>query len=341
MKNTCKQLFSLWQIGGMGLLALSCGGGNVSDAYGNFEATEIMVSAQAAGQILQLTAREGALLQAGEQVGLIDTVDLFLQKQVLLAQGEAVAAQFAILQAQADVQRQQIKNIENDFARIKNMWRDGAATQKQYDDMEGAWEVAKRQLAATESQRIALHSQQETIRRQTAQLDNSIAKCRIENPRTGTVLASYAEAGELAAPGKALYKTGDLSEMKLKVYVSETQLAAIKIGQPVEVLIDAPGGGLQAMEGTVCWMAGKAEFTPKIIQTRDERVNLVYAVKVAVKNDGRLKIGMPGEVNFKAVESGKLKIESGDKRTGASQLSTFNSPLSTFNSPNDRSRKHI
>ncbi|MDR0694252.1 MAG: efflux RND transporter periplasmic adaptor subunit [Prevotellaceae bacterium] len=297
-KNTFRRLFSLGQLGGMGLLLLSCGGGSMSDAYGNFEATEIIVSAQAAGQILQLVAREGALLQAGEQVGLIDTVDLFLQKQVLLAQAGAVAAQFPILQAQADVQRQQIKNMENDFARIKNMWCDGAATQKQYDDMEGAWEVAKRQLAATESQRIALHSQQETIRRQAAQVDNNIAKCRIENPRTGTVLVSYAEAGELAAPGKALYKVGDLSEMKLKVYISEAQLAAVKIGQPVEVLIDAPDGGVQPMEGTVCWIAGKAEFTPKIIQTRDERVNLVYAVKVAVKNDGRIKIGMPGEVKF-------------------------------------------
>ncbi|MDR2802484.1 MAG: efflux RND transporter periplasmic adaptor subunit [Prevotellaceae bacterium] len=298
-KNTLTQLCSLLGIGGAGLLLLSCSGGSrVSDAYGNFEATEIIVSAQAAGQILQLSADEGALLQAGEQVGLVDTVDLFLQKQVLLAQEAAVAAQFAILQAQADVQRQQIKNLEIDFARIKNMQRDGAATQKQYDDTEGAWEVAKRQLAATESQRIALHSQQETIRRQAAQLDNSIAKCRIENPRAGTVLARYAEAGELAAPGKALYKVGDLSEMKLKVYVSETQLAGIKIGQPAEALIDASGGGLQRLVGTVCWIAGKAEFTPKIIQTRDERVNLVYAVKVAVKNDGRLKIGMPGEVNF-------------------------------------------
>lgn len=282
------------------------GGGKASDAYGNFEATEILVSAQAAGQILQLSANEGASLQAGEQAGLIDTVDLFLQKQVLLAQADAVAAQFTILHAQADVQRQQIKNLENDFARIKNMWSDGAATQKQYDDVQGAWEVAKRQLSATESQRIALHSQQRTIDRQVAQLKHNITKCRIENPRMGTVLVRYAEAGELTAPGKALYKIGDLSEMKLKVYVSETQLAAIKVGQPVEVLIDAPGGGLQRLEGIVCWISGKAEFTPKIIQTRDERVNLVYAVKVAVKNDGRLKIGMPGEVNFKRVMNYEL-----------------------------------
>ncbi len=283
----------------LGLAGLSCGGNHqASDAYGNFEATEVIVSAQNAGQILWLKADEGTTLNAGEQTALIDTIDLFLQKQTFLSQRASIQAQFAILQAQADVQRQQVKNLEKDYTRIGNMLKDGAATQKQYDDVVNGMDIAKRQIAAIESQRASLQSQQQTIDAQVAQLNNTIAKCKISNPQAGTVLVKYAETGEMAASGKALYKIGDLTNMKLKVYVSETQLPEIKIGQRVEVLIDTEDGALQKLEGEVSWVSDKAEFTPKIIQTRDERVNLVYAVKINVKNDGRLKIGMPGEVNF-------------------------------------------
>ena len=281
------------------LLLAACNNKNrSSDAYGNFEATEIIVSAQHGGQILWLNVDEGSTLKADEQIGLIDTSDLYLQKQLFIAQKTAVQAQYPILKAQADVQRQQFTNLEKDFNRIKNMLKDGATTQKQYDDIEGGMAIAKRQIAAIESQQAALHSQQQTIDKQIAQVENTIKKCKIVNPQEGTVLVKYAETGETTAPTKAIYKIGNLAEMKLKIYVSETQLSSIKIGQKVSMLIDSKNKNLETLEGEIAWISDKAEFTPKIIQTREERVNLVYAVKVAVKNDGRLKIGMPAEVNF-------------------------------------------
>jgi HlyD family secretion protein len=278
------------------LLASCAGSGNKPDATGTFEATEIIVSAQGAGQIMQLQAAEGATLQAGETVGLIDTTDLFLQKQLLWAQRESVAAQYPVLQAQADVQRQQLKNLEKDFARVQNMLNDGAATQKQYDDIDGAMAVTKRQIAVTESQRAALRSQQAAIDRQTAQLNNAIAKCRIDNPQQGTVLVKYVEAGEIAVPGKALFKVADMENIVLRAYVTSGQLTHLKIGQAVKVFADFGEKETREYQGSIAWISEKSEFTPKTIQTQDERANLVYAVKIAVKNDGYLKIGMYGQV---------------------------------------------
>jgi len=294
MKNSSLLLLpALW-------LLTSCTGSNEpADAGGTFEATEIMVSAQGAGQLLWLQATEGATLQAGATVGLIDTTDLYLQKQLLWAQRAEVAAELPVLAAQAAVQQQQLTNLAKDFARIHNMLHDGAATQKQMDDIDGAMAIARRQETVIDSRRAALHSRQTTIDRQVAQLNNTIAKHCITNPRAGTVLVKYAEAGELAAPGKTLYKLADLSVMTLKVYIGERQLSAIRVGQEATALIDAPHGGIQTLPGTVSWVADKAEFTPKVIQTRDERVNLVFAVKITVPNDGRLKIGMPAEARFK------------------------------------------
>ncbi|MDR1681723.1 MAG: efflux RND transporter periplasmic adaptor subunit [Prevotellaceae bacterium] len=283
------------------LTLASCGSGETaSDASGNFETTEVIVFAQASGQLLELHADEGATLAAGDRAGLIDTTDGYLQKQILLAQRASIAAQAPVLAAQLEVQRQQLRNIETDAARLQNLYRDNAATQKQLDDVAGAVAIAKRQMAVTASQRDALDSQLATVDSQIAQIDHNITKCRITNPLAGTVLVKYAEAGELVAPGKPLYKIGDLSRMILTVYVSEKQLSAIGIGRPAEALFDAPAGdSLRRRSGIVSWISDKAEFTPKIIQTRDERVNLVYAVKIAVPNpDGALKIGMPGEALF-------------------------------------------
>jgi HlyD family secretion protein len=279
------------------LLLVACAdSGRKADAYGNFEAREITVSAQGSGQILWLAAEEGMLLKAGDVVGLIDTTDLHLSRQQLAAQHAAARAQFAVLQAQAGVQQQQVANLEKDRQRIANMLRDGAATQKQYDDIQSGIDMAARQIEVIHSQRGELQSRVNAIGAQIAQLDHSIAKCIITNPQEGVVLTRYSEAGEVAVAGRALYKTGDVDNMKLRAYVGETQLASIRIGQQVTVSVDTESGSLKTFGGEIIWVSDRAEFTPKIIQTRDERVNLVYAIKVLVPNDGSLKIGMPGEL---------------------------------------------
>jgi HlyD family secretion protein len=277
----------------------SCGNNNhQADAYGNFEAREVIVSAQGNGQIIWFNIEEGMVLKPGDIVGLIDTSSWYYTKQQLIAQYASTNAQFSILKAQAGIQRQQIINLEKDKARIKNMMKDGAATQKQYDDIQGGIDMAQRQIDAVESQRSALHSQLHAIKAQIEQADDNISKCMITNPQEGIVLVKYSEAGEVAVTGKALYKVGDVNNMRLKAYVIETQLSSIKVGQKVNVSIDAPDKTLKTFEGEIIWISDKAEFTPKIIQTRDERVNLVYAIKISIKNDGAMKIGMPGEVRF-------------------------------------------
>jgi HlyD family secretion protein len=281
-----------------GLLAACSGNSRKADAYGNFEALEVTVSAQGSGQLLWFDVEEGRRLKAGDVVGVIDTTDLYLSKQQLVAQLAAAQAQFGVLQAQAAVQRQQVANLEKDRRRIAGMLADGAATQKQYDDVEGGIAMANRQIDVIGSQRTELQGRLEAIRAQVAQLDHSIAKCIITNPQEGVTLAKFCEAGELAVTGRALYTTGAVTQMKLKAYIGEAQLSSIRLGQRVSVSVDADDGSLKSFDGEVVWVSDKAEFTPKIIQTRDERVNLVYAIKVLVSNDGSLKIGMPGEVKL-------------------------------------------
>ncbi len=281
------------------LTAVSCNNNSKqADAYGNFEAREIIVSAQGNGQIMQLDIEEGRSLKTGDVAGVIDTSTLHLNKKQLAAQYAATQAQFAILKAQAEVQEQQITNLNKDLARVGNMMKDGAATQKQLDDVQGAIDMAKKQIKAIESQKSALREQLQAVNAQIAQIDNSISKCVITSPQNGTVLVKYAEAGEVTTLGRPIFKIGDVNEMKLKAYVSETQLAGIQLGQKVTVSFDVDKGEMSNTEGEIIWISDKAEFTPKIIQTREERVNLVYAVKILVHNDGSIKIGMPGEVKF-------------------------------------------
>lgn len=292
-----KQLFVFGNVLLMLLTACS-GNSRKADAYGNFEAREITVSAQGNGQILWLKVEEGLPLKVGDVVGLIDTAELYLSKQQLAAQYAATRAQFAVLQAQAGVQRQQIANLEKDRRRIINMMADGAATQKQYDDVQSGIDLADRQIDIINHQRGELQSQLKAIRAQIAQVNHSIAKCTVTNPQEGVVLVKYSEAGEIAVAGKALYKIGDMQHLWLKAYISEAQLSSIRLGQQVQVLVDAANGELETFGGEIIWVSNKAEFTPKVIQTRDERINLVYAIKILVRNDGSLKIGMPGEVRF-------------------------------------------
>lgn len=269
-----------------------------ADAYGNFEATEIVISAMGHGEILQLDIEEGDVVQQATRVGLIDTTDLHLKKQQLYKTIEAVKTGLNTIDAQLKVHLQQKKNLGVDKERIENLYREGAATKKQLDDINGAIDLVEAQLAATQSQKQKIMAEVETLDAQLSQVNEAISKCEIITTVSGTVLTKYAEKGEVAAAGKPLFKLADMTVMKLKVYVSGMQLPHIKIGQRVEVQIDETKTKNRSLEGVVSWISSTAEFTPKTIQTKEERVNLVYAVKVRVMNDGSLKIGMPGEIYF-------------------------------------------
>ncbi len=281
------------------IFLISCMGNHEkSDAYGNFEATEITVSALGQGQILQFYIDEGSLLEKGQVIGLIDTIDLHLKLEQLIKTKATVATQVPNINAQIDVKKQQKANLMIDKERVDNLYKDGAATKKQVDDINGALDLVNAQIKSLEVQRTSVYNEMETIGKQAAQVKESIRKCTIINPLPGTVLVKFAEAGEVATMGRPLYKIADMENIKLKVYVSGDQLPHINLGQQVEVLIDEDARNNRALTGKVSWISQTAEFTPKTIQTKEERVNLVYAVKVLVKNDGSLKIGMPGEINF-------------------------------------------
>ncbi len=273
--------------------------GNKSDAYGNFEATEVIISAQGSGKLISFNIDEGKQLKEGELVGVIDTVDLSLKRQQLITQKESMLSRLTNVNSQVEVQRQQKKNLNVDNDRIAKMYKDGAATKKQVDDITGAIEVIDKQISATETQSATIEKDIKGIEKQVEQINESINKCYIKNENNGTVLVKYTEPGEITTFGKSLYKIANLQDMILKVYVSGDQLPKVKIGQKCQVLIDKNEKENTKYEGMIEWVSDNAEFTPKIIQTKEERVNLVYAVKVKVKNDGTLKIGMPGEVNFK------------------------------------------
>lgn len=271
---------------------------NKSDAYGTFEANDVIVSSEAMGKILEFKIDEGQTLIAGEQVGIIDTTDLVLSKTQLKAKKKAVMSKLDNIVKQINVYQQQKENLLVDKKRVENLLKDGAATQKQLDDIEGGIKVVEKQISAVKSQKQNILDEGDAIDVQIDQVNENIEKCFIINPRDGIVLTKYVEENEITAFGKPLYKIADLRVMDLKVYVSGSQLPNIKIGDEVEVLIDKDKKTNSKLSGKISWISSSAEFTPKTIQTKEERVNLVYAVKVSVVNDGSLKIGMPGEVNF-------------------------------------------
>jgi HlyD family secretion protein len=279
----------------------SCSNRNeLSDAYGNFEAVQITVSSESAGKIHYIHIEEGSQPDSGIIVALIDTTDLYLKKVLLQTQKKAVSVKKSSVASQIEVQQQQKANLFVEKNRVTKLINDKAATQKQLDDLNGAIDLIDKQIASTLTQDAGISEEMQVIDRQIAQVNESIYKCYIRNPVKGTVLSKFAEAGEIAAPGRALYKIADLSVVELKVYISGTQLPDVKQGQQVEVLIDKDKKTNRKLSGVVSWISPKAEFTPKIIQTKEERVNLVYGVKIRVPNDGSLKIAMPAEVNFKA-----------------------------------------
>ena len=286
------------------VLGLSSCSNNKSkpDASGTFETTETIISSEAIGVIKQFDITEGQTLKTGQFIGFIDTVQLYLKKKQLLAQIKTTLGQKPNIAKQLASLETQLKAAEKEQARISNLLKSDAATQKQMDDVNTQVETIKKQIDA---QLSSLGIQSENIGQQTKplqvqieQLNDQLAKCKIINPVNGTVLTKYAEANEVTAPGKSLYKIADLSTLVLKAYVTGNQFSTIKLNQKITVLVDSLDGEYKAYEGIIEWISDKAEFTPKTIQTKDERANLVYAVKIRVKNDGLLKIGMYADVKF-------------------------------------------
>ena len=271
---------------------------DTADAYGNFEAETVIVSAETPGKILELNVDKGDKIEAGFSTALIDTVQLHLQLLQLDAQQTAVVAKRQSIQSQIAVFEEQKANLEINEERIKKMLKDGAATQKQLDDIQGQISVIDKQIANTKTQFTLVSKEQEVLEAQKVSVTDQLSRCTIKSPVSGTILETYAEQGELTTAGKALFKIADISELELKVYVSGAQLPHVKLGQQLDVLVDQNSTENQHFTGTITWISSEAEFTPKIIQTKEERVKLVYAVKVTVKNDGTLKIGMPGEVRW-------------------------------------------
>jgi HlyD family secretion protein len=281
------------------MISISCARNNrEADAYGNFEANEVIVSAQSQGILTFMEVKEGDLLKKDKVIGKIDTTVPGIKKEQLLAQNTVIAARLMNLEAQLKVQDEQRINLVREVNRLEKLFSEGAATQQQYDDILGKLKVLDLQTEAIRSQKNIIYGEKSVLSAQLDEVSNLLEKCKIVSPSRGTVLEKYVEAGELVSPGKALLKMADVSEMELKVYISGAQLSSVAIGDTVDVMIDSKDKTLQTLKGIVSWISSEVEFTPKIIQTREERVNMVYAVKISVENNGRLKIGMPGEVVF-------------------------------------------
>lgn len=299
------------------LFFTSCKNGNGDfDATGTFEADEIIVSSETAGRILQFDATEGSLLKKGELTVSIDTTSLALQSEQVAASIQALsekttslAPYIHTLEQQVEVQKTLKRTADRELKRVTNLVKDDAATQKQLDDAQSQFEITTSQLALAErqleqqkntinTQNRSILSEQSPLEKRKAQVDDQLNRSHVLSPIDGTLLLKYAEAGEVTAPGKALFKIAQLNSMNLRAYISGDQLSTVKLGQKVKVFIDKGKDEYKELIGTLTWISDKAEFTPKTIQTKEERAHLVYAVKIKVANDGEIKLGMYGEVKF-------------------------------------------
>ena len=286
------------------LLWISCNNGeNKYDATGTFEATEVIVSSEANGRIMKLDLEEGSVLSAGQQVGYIDSAQLRLQKLQLRENKSAILAGRPDIATQMESTKKEIESTLIDKKRIENLVKGEVATQKQLDDVNSKLAVLEARLAAQKSSlgtsTATLNGQSGAVDAQLALVQDQLKKCVIVNRVNGTVLSKYALANEMTGIGKPLYKLADLDVLTLRIYVTGSQLPQLKIGQNVTVLVDSEKDQYKSYPGNISWISDKAEFTPKTIQTKEERANLVYAVKIRVKNDGYLKIGMYADVSFK------------------------------------------
>jgi HlyD family secretion protein len=298
------------------LLAACRDNKNENDASGTFEATETIVPAEADGIIMALSISEGQVLDSGQQIGYIDTVPLFLKKKQLESQIRAmgyklpdIAARTAPFEQQAAVTQSRLDYLNGEKKRTEKLVQADAATPKQLDDINAQIREAQQQIkaiakqgsaqaSALGTQRSGLSADIQPLNVQIRQINDQLQKSRIVNPLKGTVLTKFAEAKEMAAVGKPLYTIADLSTLVLRAYVTGDQFTTLRVGQQVKVLRDGAVDSAKIYSGKIEWISDKAEFTPKTIQTKEERANLVYAIKVRVVNDGALKIGMYGEVKF-------------------------------------------
>ena len=286
------------------LATLACGGDRDADAFGNFEANEVVVSSQAGGQLLAFTPVEGEVIAAGAVVGAVDTIQLALERAQIVAQSQSSNSrvvetdrQIAVLEVQRDLARR-------NYDRTRRLFDQRAATAQQLDLAEREFRVVEAQIAAARAQRQSVSQQATSGGARVAQIADLIARSRIVNPVRGTVLATMVRVGELVQPGQPLYRIANLDTLTLRAWVTAGQLASLRLGQRVTVNVDRGDGGLERLPGTVTWIASQAEFTPTPIQTRDERADLVYAVKVSVPNPrGTLKIGMPADVSLAGTEA--------------------------------------
>ena len=276
-----------------------CGGDDKPDAFGNFEATEVVVSPLASGQLLWFTPTEGIPLTAGVVVGVVDTTQLALERDQIIAQREATGARAAEVNRQIAVLVVQRQIAQRTYDRTRRLFAEQAATAQQLDQAEREYRVLTAQIDAARAQQQSVAKEVAASDARVAQIRDRIAKSHVTNPQRGTVLTTYARAGEVVQTGQPLYKIAQLDTLILRAYVSEAQLTAVRIGAPVQVRVDRGRGDLLTMSGTVSWVSSKAEFTPTPVQTRDERADLVYAIKVHVPNrSGMLKIGMPADVQL-------------------------------------------
>ena len=284
---------------GLAGLLLGCSDNTKSDAYGQFEADEIIISSEANGKLLELDITEGEQISENTKVAVVDTSILVLRKKEMKASIRSVKSRLVTFHAQADVFRSQLETAQKDLKRLKALKSENAATQKQIDDAEGGVNTLEKQIKAVEAQKESVYSEIESIKVKIAQVDDLIQKSIVINPVSGRVLTKFAEQYELTSVGKPLYEIANTDQLILRIFVSGAQLPQVKLGDEVVVLFDKDSESNQSTQGTISWISSAAEFTPKMIQTKQERVTQVYAVKVLVDNaKGLLKIGMPGEVNF-------------------------------------------
>lgn len=285
------------------ILFLNCNGNRISfDASGSFEAEETIISSEATGTIMQFDIEEGQTLQAGQFIGYIDSIQLHLKKKQLIAQANATLSKKPNISTQLAALKSQLNNAQKEKIRITNLVDGNAVPKKQLDDINAQIDFLNKQI---EAQKSSLEISAQSIGKdaiplniQVEQLSDQLAKCKFINPVRGTVLVKYSKVNEVVINGKPLYKIADLSEMILRAYITGDQLPQVKLNQKVKVLTDEEKGNYKETEGTITWISDKAEFTPKTIQTKNERANMVYAIKVNVKNDGTYKIGMYGEIKF-------------------------------------------
>jgi len=280
------------------LILVSCNSSeNSPDAYGQFEATEIIISAQTQGSLLNWNVEEGKKYDSSAVLGYIDSTSLFLKKEQLKAQYKSISSKYTSITTQIDVLNEQKKNLLKEKDRFAKLVSENAATQKQFDDITNNIEVLNKQIENIKSQNLPVSSELEAMNFQIKQLEDQLSKCYVKMPINGTILEKYAEESEFVAPPKSLAKIANLENLILRAYIDEEQLSQIKLGQKVRVFVDN-GGNLKEYPGVISWISSQSEFSPKIIQNRDERKNLMYAIKITVKNDGGLKIGMLGDVRF-------------------------------------------